>query len=71
MRLTTDAPIDYILSRTTFNLHERMHFVLDPDETLTNSVSGFARSDSDHTEFYCRGWVHRLAIPFEWQEAVF
>ena len=26
MRLTTDAPIDYILSRATFNLHEPLNF---------------------------------------------
>ena len=43
MRLTTDAPIDYILDRTTFNLHEPLNFVLGPDETLTDSVSSFAR----------------------------
>ena len=32
MRLTTDAPIDYILGRTTFNLHEPINIVLGPDE---------------------------------------
>ncbi len=70
MRLTTDAPIDYILSATTFNLHEPIHVVLGPDESLTDSVSAYARSEFEHTEHYWRSWVHRLAIPFEWQEAV-
>ncbi len=70
MRLTTDAPIDYILGGTTFTLHEPMNFVLGPDKSLTDSVSAFARFEFEHTEFYWRAWVHRLAIPFEWQEAV-
>jgi hypothetical protein len=70
MRLTTDAPIDYILDRTTFNLHEPLNFVLGPDESLTDSVSAFARFEFEQTEYYWRAWVHRLAIPFEWQEAV-
>ena len=33
VRLTTDAPIDYVLSGTSFNLHEPISFVLGPDET--------------------------------------
>lgn len=70
MRLTTDAPIDYLLDDTTFILHEPMNFVLGPDETLTESVGAVARSEFEQTEHYWRSWVHRLAIPFEWQEAV-
>jgi GH15 family glucan-1,4-alpha-glucosidase len=70
MRLTTDAPIDYVLDGTTFILHEPMSFVLGPDETLTDSVNAFARFEFEQTEHYWRAWVHRLAIPFEWQEAV-
>lgn len=70
MRLTTDAPIDYVLGRTAFNLHEPLSFVLGPDETLTDSVSAYARNEHELTEHYWRMWVHRLAIPFEWQTAV-
>ncbi|MFN0218835.1 MAG: glycoside hydrolase family 15 protein [Hyphomicrobium sp.] len=70
MRLTTDAPIDYILSSTSFHLHEAMNFVLGPDETLAESVHAFARSEYEQTERYWRAWTHRLAIPFEWQNAV-
>ena len=70
MRLTTDAPLDYILNGTSFNLHEPVSLVLGPDETLTDSVHTFARSEYEQTERYWRGWSHRLAIPFEWQDAV-
>ncbi|HIN63456.1 MAG TPA: glycoside hydrolase family 15 protein [Candidatus Obscuribacterales bacterium] len=70
IRLTTDAPIDYVLSETSFHLHEPISLVLGPDETLGDSVHAFARSEYEQTERYWRAWVHRLAIPFEWQEAV-
>lgn len=70
MRLTTDAPIDYLLSGASFHLHEAMSFVLGPDETLADSVHAFARSEYEQTERYWRAWTHRLAIPFEWQDAV-
>lgn len=70
LRLTTDAPIDYVLNTTAFNLHEPLNLVLGPDETLNDSVASFAGSEFEQTERYWRGWSHRLAIPFEWQEAV-
>ena len=70
MRLTTDAPIDYVVKQTPFNLHEPLAFVLGPDETLSDSVGALARNEYENTERYWRSWVHRLAIPFEWQDAV-
>jgi len=36
VRLTTDAPIDYILAEETFNLTEPLNLILGPDETLTD-----------------------------------
>lgn len=70
VRLTTDAPIDYVLQATPFNLHEPISLILGPDETLTDSVHVLARSEYEQTETYWRNWTHRLAIPFEWQDAV-
>lgn len=70
MRLTTDAPIDYIVKQTSFNLHEPLAFVLGPDETLSDAVGALARAEYENTERYWRSWVHRLAIPYEWQDAV-
>ena len=70
VRLTTDAPIDYVLKETPFNLHEPISFVLGPDETLTDSVYAFVTSEYEQCERYWRRWAHRLAIPFEWQDAV-
>ncbi len=70
LRVTTDAPIDYILKETAFNLDDPINFVLGPDETLTNSALGIAREFEEHTLLYWRNWSHRLALQPEWQDAV-
>ena len=39
IRLTTDAPIDYILDEISFNLAEHVNLILGPDETLTEGAA--------------------------------
>lgn len=70
LRLTTDAPIDFIRDETMFNLSSSMDLILGPDETLSEGVTQTARSFEERTRSYWQHWVHRLAIPFEWQDAV-
>ncbi len=70
LRVTTDAPIDYVLQETAFNLGEAINFVLGPDETLTDSPLGIAREFEEHTTLYWVNWSHRLALQPEWQDAV-
>ncbi|MBC8049906.1 MAG: glycoside hydrolase family 15 protein [Chitinophagales bacterium] len=70
MRLTTDAPIDYILNETPFLVSEPLHLVLGPDETLSDSPSETYRDFEERTYLYWRGWSHRLALQPEWQDAV-
>jgi GH15 family glucan-1,4-alpha-glucosidase len=70
LRLTTDAPPDYILEEKAFNLNGPLSFVLGPDETLSDSPTEIARSFEEHTEHYWRNWSLRLALQPEWQEAV-
>lgn len=70
VRLTTDAPIDYLLEETTFRVSDPIHLILGPDETLTEGPAEVARSFEDSTTRYWRTWVHRLALPLEWQDAV-
>lgn len=70
LRLTTDVPIDYIEQETSFLLDEPMHLVLGPDETLTEGVRETVDDFRNRTIDYWRNWVHRLALPFEWQQAV-
>jgi GH15 family glucan-1,4-alpha-glucosidase len=70
IRLTTDAPIDYILDETLFNLAEPLNLVLGPDETLTEGAAETAVNYEERTQLYWKSWVHRLALPPEWQDAV-
>ena len=71
MRLTTDAPIDYLLEETAFKVTEPIHLILGPDETLTEGAAEIGRNlPQERTPTYWRTWTHRLAVPLEWQEAV-
>jgi pentatricopeptide repeat protein len=70
LRLTTDAPVSYVLSETPFLLENSASFVLGADETLTENTERTARTFQEETEANWRQWTRRLAIPPEWQEAV-
>lgn len=70
IRLTTDAPIDYILDEVAFNLAEPINLILGPDETLTEGAAETAVNYEERTLLYWKQWVHRLAVPSEWQDAV-
>jgi len=70
LRLTTNAPIDYIRDETFFDLRGPLEFILGPDETLREGITQTAAAFEERTRSYWRHWVHRLAIPFEWQDAV-
>ena len=70
LRLNTDAPISYVLSRQPFLLAREYSFLLGADETLQDGVADTARRFEQETISYWRRWSQRLAIPFEWQEAV-
>jgi GH15 family glucan-1,4-alpha-glucosidase len=70
LRLTTDAPLDYIRQETAFYLGDPISLVLGPDETLSDSPTEIARNFEEHTSLYWHNWSHRLALQPEWQEAV-
>jgi GH15 family glucan-1,4-alpha-glucosidase len=70
LRLTTNAPLDYVIDETRFNLTGPLDFLLGPDETLEGGVTSTARDFEERTVQYWRDWVGRLALPLEWQDAV-
>ena len=70
IRLTTNAPIDYVLAESDFNLNEPISLVLGPDETLSDGLPDTARHFEEETLNYWRRWSRRLALPLEWQDAV-
>jgi GH15 family glucan-1,4-alpha-glucosidase len=70
LRLTTSAPLTYVLQEQPFVLTETTSLVLGPDETLTDGVEDLAATYERETIDYWRQWTRRLALPLEWQDAV-
>ena len=70
MRLTTDAPISYLVNEVPFLLEDPLTLYLGPDETLDRSVVDVGREFFERTQEYWLDWTRHLAIPYEWQEAV-
>ena len=69
-RLTCDAPLRLVRDELPFLLDRELHFVLGPDETLTQPIASFVRGAEQQTVQYWREWVRSLSIPLEWQDAV-
>lgn len=70
LRLTTDAPISYVLEERPFLLERELCFVLGPDETLEQAPKEIAREFYEATEYHWRQFVRGLSVPFEYQQAV-
>jgi GH15 family glucan-1,4-alpha-glucosidase len=70
LRLTSDAPLNYVLAETFFVVDRQMNFILGPDETLLGGIEETARLFEQETASYWCTWARRLAIPLEWQDAV-
>ncbi len=70
VRLTTNAPLAYLLNESWFYLEEELTLYLGPDESLSRPVAETGREDLDATTAYWREWVRHLHVPLEWQEAV-
>jgi GH15 family glucan-1,4-alpha-glucosidase len=70
LRLTTNAPVGYVLDETPFVLENPVTLILGPDESLHQSVEESGREFFEKTDQYWREWCRYLAIPFEWQDAV-
>jgi GH15 family glucan-1,4-alpha-glucosidase len=70
LRLTTNAPLSYVIEETWVSLFAPISMLLGPDETLTGGIEHTARDFEEQTALYWRRWTRRLALPFEWQEAV-
>ncbi len=69
-RLTCDAPLRLVRDELPFLLDRELHFILGPDETLTQPIDVFVRVAEQQTVQYWREWVRSLSIPLEWQDAV-
>ena len=70
LRLSTDAPVGYVLEQRAFRIEEDTHFFLGPDEPFDGNLREQVRSMEQQTRKYWQLWVRGLATPFEWQEEV-
>lgn len=70
VRLTTDAPVNYIMNETAFVLSQPLTFILHQDEKFTDIVPKIGRELESQTSNYWQEWVRNLNVPFEWQDAV-
>ena len=70
IRVTTNAPISYLLEERSFRLGDDLWFVLGPDEPVPEDVRDVGRNQLEATLDWWQTWVRGLSIPFEWQEAV-
>lgn len=70
LRLTTNAPLTYVLQETFFQPEGPVILHLGADESLRSGLRETAYDFRDRTIAYWRQLSGRLHIPFEWQEAV-
>ena len=70
LRLTTNAPVSYLLEERSFVLDRPVEMLLGSDESLQAGIESTARDLFERTLDHWRSWVRSLSIPFEWQDAV-
>ena len=70
IRLTTDGPVSYIEKEAAFVLTKPIHMVLGPDEPMTGDLVMTCREFAERTRDYWNGWVRRLSIAYDWQDAI-
>ncbi len=70
IRLTTNAPLSYVVEGTPFAVDHNYSFFIGSDEALRAEIESTSREFLDKTTDYWRDWVRSLSIPFEYQTAV-
>jgi len=70
IRLTTNAPISYVVDEVLFEVDEPLYLVVMPDDSLKQPLSELAESYLAKTTAFWRNWTRGLTIPYEWQDTV-
>lgn len=70
IRLTTNAPLSYVVEGIPFAVDQTYSFFIGADEALRAEIETTSREFLDKTTDYWRDWVRSLSIPFEYQTAV-
>jgi GH15 family glucan-1,4-alpha-glucosidase len=70
LRVTADIGPSYITEEMQFLLSRPVNLFIGSDETVLESPDSWAKRSLHETLAYWTEWSRKLAIPFEWQEAV-
>ena len=70
MRLTTNAPLSYIVNEITFPLTRPLTLIFGQDEPFLSGIDATAMDFLQRTREHWFEWSRDLAVPFEWQSAV-
>ena len=70
LRLTTNAPVDFVENGKAFLVDRPYAFVFGADERLSQAPMQIARSFLDQTASYWRDWVRYLSVPLDYQDVV-
>ncbi|MCO5163041.1 MAG: glycoside hydrolase family 15 protein [Mesorhizobium sp.] len=70
LRLTTNAPVEFVQRGTPFLVDRPYAFVFGPDERLTAHPLDTARSLFQDTRDYWIDWARSLHLPADWQDVV-
>lgn len=69
-RISTDAPLTYVVQEQPMVLEVGATFIVGPDESIKESLTEMARRFLDLTREYWHDWTRSLSIPFDWQQEV-
>ena len=70
LRLTTDAPLSYIVNEISFPLTRPLNLIFGVDEPFLSAIDTTSREFLDRTRDYWHTWVRNLALAYEWQAEV-
>jgi len=70
VRLTTNAPISYVVDEVLFNIDEPIYLCLMPDESLKVPLNEMSMTYIEKTLNWWGSWIKTLSIPYEYQEQV-
>ena len=70
LRLTSDAPLSYIVNEIAFPLTRPVNLIFGQDDPFLSAIDTTSREFMDRTHEHWLAWVRNLAVPFEWQSAV-
>ncbi|MDN5870559.1 MAG: glycoside hydrolase family 15 protein [Nitrococcus sp.] len=69
-RISTDAPLTYVLHEQPMVLDGGATFIIGPDESIKEALPEMGRRFLDLTREYWHDWARSLSIPLDWQQEV-